>query len=129
MSNPLLGGVEAEGFGVGIRDRQPTQALRTTHPGRGFSVGQQVACKTQFLHSWRRRDIRTTTGSNASWHCGAPSSLQSQAGKPDLGTMYTRLQTISRQERSTDETCIVSERREQQADMPILFWQRTPDTF
>ena len=28
MSNPLLGGEEAEGFGVGIHDREPTPALR-----------------------------------------------------------------------------------------------------
>jgi hypothetical protein len=25
----------------------------------------------EFLHSWRRRDARTTTGSNDSQHCGA----------------------------------------------------------
>jgi hypothetical protein len=28
VSNPLLGGEEAEGFGVGIHDREPTPALR-----------------------------------------------------------------------------------------------------
>jgi len=36
VSNPLLGGAEAEGFGVGIDDEEPTPALRATPPERGF---------------------------------------------------------------------------------------------
>ena len=58
------------------------------------------------------------------------SSLQSQAGKPDVrGTMYTRLQTISGQQRCSDQARIVPKRREQQADMTILFRQGTSDAF
>ena len=34
--SPLLGGAEAEGFGVGIQDEEPTPALRATPPERGF---------------------------------------------------------------------------------------------
>ncbi len=40
-----LGGVEAEGFGVGVHDQEPTPALRATPPGRGFSDGQRFTCK------------------------------------------------------------------------------------
>ena len=36
VSNPFLGGAEAEGFGVGIDDEAPTPALRATPPERGF---------------------------------------------------------------------------------------------
>jgi hypothetical protein len=41
-----LGGEEAEGFEVGVHDREPTPALRAT-PGRGFSDGQRSRCKIQ----------------------------------------------------------------------------------
>jgi len=37
ISNPLRGGAEAEGFGVGVPDEEPTPALRATPPERGFS--------------------------------------------------------------------------------------------
>ena len=43
VSNPLLGGAEAEGFGVGIDDEEPTPALRATPPERDFS--DSLVCK------------------------------------------------------------------------------------
>ena len=58
VSNPLLGGAEAEGFGVGIHDREPTPALRATPPGRGFSDGQRFRCKIQVLN----QSIRLVSG-------------------------------------------------------------------
>jgi hypothetical protein len=39
------------------------------------------------------------------------------------------LQTVSREQRRPDETRIVSERRQQQSNMAILFRQGTPDAF
>jgi hypothetical protein len=46
-SNPLLGGAEAEGFGVGIHHREPTPALCATPPGRGFPDALRFRCKIQ----------------------------------------------------------------------------------
>ncbi|MGH9424751.1 MAG: hypothetical protein ACRD2L_00355, partial [Terriglobia bacterium] len=43
--NPLLGGAEAEGFGVGVRHEEPTPALRATPPKtpkRGFAGRHQT---------------------------------------------------------------------------------------
>ena len=40
--NPLLGGAEAEGFGVGVGREGPTPALRATPPKRGFSGSNET---------------------------------------------------------------------------------------
>ena len=40
--NPLLGGVEAAGFGVGRGHEEPTPALRATPPRRGFAGRHQI---------------------------------------------------------------------------------------
>jgi hypothetical protein len=45
--NPLLGGAEAAGFGVGIGRGEPTPALRATPPWRGFSERDQTHCKIE----------------------------------------------------------------------------------
>jgi hypothetical protein len=50
VSNPLLGGAEAEGFGVGVRHEEPTPALRATPPERGFHSKHQRGYKIQVLH-------------------------------------------------------------------------------
>jgi hypothetical protein len=49
VSNPLLGGAEAEGFGAGVRHEEPTPALRATPPKRGFKGKEQRGCKIQVL--------------------------------------------------------------------------------
>jgi len=46
-SNPLLGEAEAEGFGVGVGHEEPTPALRSTPPERGFPGRPQLTCKVQ----------------------------------------------------------------------------------
>ena len=40
--NPLLGGAEAEGFGVGVGHEEPTPALRATPLKRGFAGSHQI---------------------------------------------------------------------------------------
>ena len=40
--NPLLGGAEAEGFGVGVGIEEPAPALRSTPTRRGFSGSHQT---------------------------------------------------------------------------------------
>ena len=47
VSNPLLGGAEAKGFGVRARDEEPTPALRATPPERGFPDSRRFWCKIQ----------------------------------------------------------------------------------
>jgi hypothetical protein len=47
--NPLLGGAEAEGFGVGVGREGPTPALRATPPMRGFSGSNEFSCKIRVL--------------------------------------------------------------------------------
>ena len=54
---PLLGGAEAEGFGVGIHDEAPTPALRATPPERGFS---QLPDVIRYFETQREHHRRQT---------------------------------------------------------------------
>jgi len=75
--NPLLGGAEAEGFGVGVGDEEPTPALRATPPKRGFSGSHQALLQNSGRNS-RERLCLSSAGFVA---CG-PGRLSSRLGWP-----------------------------------------------
>jgi len=67
VSNPLLGGVEAEGFGVGIHDEEPTPELCASPPEWGFQIACRSRAKFRFYVQCQGQSHVTPSSPASAW--------------------------------------------------------------